>query len=294
VLPQPNRPPVAVDDAATTAFATPVAINVLANDSDPDGDPLTISGVTAPANGSVSASGATITYTPAPGFSGTDRFTYTIDDGRGGSATANVTVTVGAAPNQPPVAIDDAATTISGTPVSIDVLANDSDPDGDPLTIQSVGAPRLGTVAISGGAIVYTPVAGAVGTDAFTYTINDGRGGMATANVTVTITPPPNNPPIAVDDAATTAFATPVAIDVLANDSDPDGDALTIVGVTQPAGGIATIENGRITYAPSRAFSGLDTFTYTISDGHGHSSSATVTVDVLPIPRPDDTGARLQ
>jgi hypothetical protein len=267
---------------------------VLANDSDPDGDPLTISGVTAPANGSVSASGATITYTPAPGFSGTDRFTYTIDDGRGGSATANVTVTVGAAPNQPPVAIDDAATTISGTPVSIDVLANDSDPDGDPLTIQSVGAPRLGTVAISGGAIVYTPAAGAVGTDAFTYTINDGRGGTATANVTVTITPPPNNPPIAVDDAATTAFATPVTIDVLANDSDPDGDALTIVSVTQPAGGIATIENGRITYAPSRAFSGLDTFTYTISDGHGHSSSATVTVDVLPIPRPDDTGAQVQ
>jgi hypothetical protein len=294
VLPQPNRPPVAVDDAATTAFATPVAINVLANDSDPDGDPLTISGVTAPANGSVSASGATITYTPAPGFSGTDRFTYTIDDGRGGSATANVTVTVGAAPNQPPVAIDDAATTISGTPVSIDVLANDSDPDGDPLTIQSVGAPRLGTVAISGGAIVYTPAAGAVGTDAFTYTINDGRGGTAAANVTVTITPPPNNPPIAVDDAATTAFATPVTIDVLANDSDPDGDALTIVSVTQPAGGIATIENGRITYAPSRAFSGLDTFTYTISDGHGHSSSATVTVDVLPIPRPDDTGAQVQ
>ncbi|HVT32239.1 MAG TPA: Ig-like domain-containing protein [Rhodanobacteraceae bacterium] len=294
VLPQPNRPPVAVDDAATTPFATPVAISVLANDSDPDGDPLTISGVTSPANGSVSAAGGTITYTPALRFTGIDRFTYTIDDGRGGSATANVTVTVGAAPNQPQVAVDDAATTISGAPVAIDVLANDSDPDGDPLTIQSVTAPTLGTAAISGGAIVYTPAAGVIGPDRFAYTIGDGRGGTATANVTVTITPPPNDPPIAVDDAATTAFATPVTINVLANDSDPDGDALTIVSVSPPAGGIATIENNEVTYAPSRAFSGLDTFTYTISDGHNHTASATITVDVLPIPRPDEAGARLQ
>jgi hypothetical protein len=294
VLPQPDRPPLAVDDAATTAFATPVAIDVLANDSDPDGDPLTISGVTAPANGSVSASGATITYTPAAAFSGTDRFTYTIDDGRGGSASANVTVTVGAAPDRPPVAVDDAATTVSGTQVTIDVLANDSDPDGDPLTIQSVTAPSLGAATISGGRIVYTPAAGVVGTDNFTYTISDGRGGTATANVTVTITPPPNNPPIAADDAATTAFATPVTIDVLANDRDPDGDALTIVSVTTPTGGAATIRNNEIVYTPAVTFTGLDTFTYTISDGHEHTASATVTVDVLPIPRPDDGRARLQ
>jgi len=286
VTPQPNRPPVAVDDAATTAFATPVAINVLANDSDPDGDPLAISGVTTPANGSVSASGGTITYTPANGFSGIDRFTYTIDDGRGGVATANVTVTVGARPDQPPVAVDDVATTISGTPVTINVLTNDSDPDGDPLTLQSVTAPTLGTAVISGNAILYTPPAGVVGTDNFSYTINDGRGGTATANVTVTITPPPNRPPVAVDDATTTAFATPVTIDAIANDSDPDGDALTIVSVSAPIGGTATINNNRIDYAPSRAFTGLDTFTYTISDGHAHTATATITVDVLPIPRP--------
>jgi hypothetical protein len=242
--------------------------------------------VTTPANGAVSASGGTITYTPVNGFSGTDRFTYTIDDGRGGNATANVTVTVGARPNQPPVANDDAATTISGTPVTIAVLANDSDPDGDPLTLQSVTTPALGSAAISGNAVVYTPAAGVVGTDTFNYTINDGRGGTATATVTVTIAPPPNRPPVAVDDAATTAFATPVPIDAIANDSDPDGDALTIVSVTTPIGGTATINNNRIDYAPSRAFSGLDTFAYTISDGHGHTASANISVDVQPIPRP--------
>jgi hypothetical protein len=291
VAAQPNRPPVAADDAATTAFATPVSIDVLANDRDPDGDTLTIASIGAPANGTAAMSGASIVYTPAAGFSGTDRFTYTISDGRGGTASAAVSVTVLPQPNRPPVAVDDAATTAFATPVAISVLANDSDPDGDPLTISGVTAPANGSVSATGATITYTPAPGFSGTDRFTYTIDDGHGGSATANVTVTVGAAPNQPPVAVDDAATTAFATPVAIDVLANDSDPDGDALTIVSVTQPAGGVATIENGRITYAPSRAFTGLDTFTYTISDGHGHTSSATVTVDVLPIPRPD---ARLQ
>jgi len=287
VTPQPNRPPVAVDDTATTIAPQPVTIAVLANDSDPDGDPLTIIGVTAPASGTVAATGNAIVYTPAAGFVGTDRFTYTIDDGHGGSATANVSVTVNPPLNLPPIAANDAATTVSGTAVAINVLANDSDPDGDPLTIQSVTTPQLGAAQISGRQIVYTPAAGLLGTDTFNYTINDGRGGTATATVTVTITPPPNAPPIAADDAATTAFATPVMINVIANDSDPDGDALTVVAVTQPTGGLAEIVNNQVTYSPSRAFSGLDTFTYTINDGHGHTATANVSVNVLPIPRPN-------
>ena len=286
VTPQPNRPPVAVDDAATTVSGQPVVVNVLANDSDPDGDTLTIIGVTTPASGSVVANGSSVTYTPAAGFVGTDRFTYTIDDGRGGTATAAVTITITPPPNRPPVAVNDTATTVSGAPVAIAVLANDSDPDGDPLTLQSVTAPALGSAVISGNTVVYTPAAGTIGTDTFNYTINDGRGGTATASVTVTITPPPNGPPVAVDDAATTAFATPVTIDVTANDSDPDQDPLTVVSVTQPAGGTAQIANNQVTYTPSRAFTGLDTFAYTISDGHGHSATANVSVDVLPIPRP--------
>ena len=294
VTPQPNRPPVAVDDTAATAFGTAVAIGVLANDSDPDGDPIAISGVTPPANGTVAASGGTITYTPAARFTGIDRFTYTIDDGRGGSATANVTVTVGAPPNQPPVAVNDAATTISGTPVTISVLANDSDPDGDPLALQSVTTPQTGVAQISGSQVIYTPAAGFVGTDTFDYTINDGRGGTATATVTVTITQPPNRPPVAVDDNAVTTIALAVLIDVIANDSDPDGDALTVAGVTQPAGGSAQITNNEVEYQPNRAFSGIDTFSYTVSDGHGHTATANVTVDVQPIPGPEQRAARLQ
>ncbi len=287
VTPQPNRPPVAVNDTATTIAGQPVTVNVLANDSDPDGDALTIVGVTTPANGSVVATATTVTYTPAPRFTGTDTFSYTIDDGHGGTASATVTITVGAPPNRPPVAVNDAAATTSGQPVTVNVLANDSDPDGDPLTVQSVTAPTLGTAQIVNNEIVYTPAAGVVGTDTFNYTINDGRGGTASASVTITIAAPANRPPVAVDDTTTTAFATPVTIDVLANDSDPDGDALTIVAVTQPAGGTTQIVNNEVDYQPSRAFSGVDTFTYTISDGHGHTATANVAVTVLPIPRAD-------
>jgi hypothetical protein len=282
----PDRPPVAVADTATTTFTAPVTIDVIANDSDPDGDPLTVQSVTTPGIGTAVIRNNQVVYTPGPATAGnTDTFSYTINDGRGGTATANVTVTLTAPPDRPPVAVADTATTVSATPVTIAVLANDSDPDGDPLTIQSVTAPTLGTAAISGTVVVYTPAAGVVGTDRFTYTINDGRGGTATANVTVTITAPPNGPPIAVDDATTTAFATPVTIDVLANDSDPDGDPLTIVSVTTPIGGTATIVANQILYQPSRAFSGDDTFAYTINDGHGHTASANVTVTVFPIPR---------
>src|SRR5690606_10028235 len=94
VAPAPNTPPVAIDDAALAATVGPVAIDVLANDSDADGDPLTVSAVTQPTGGSVAISGTMVVYTASPGFVGIDRFTYTIEDGRGGSATANVAVTV--------------------------------------------------------------------------------------------------------------------------------------------------------------------------------------------------------
>ena len=285
VAAQPDRAPVAVDDAATTPLGQAVTIAVLANDSDADGDALSIVGVTAPALGSAVISGTTIVYTPTAAGAAVDRFSYTISDGRGGSASANVVVTITPAPNRPPVAVDDAATTPVGQPLSIAVLANDSDPDGDPLSIVNVTAAASGSVAIAGNSVVYTPFPRSVpGTDRFTYTISDGRGGSATANVVVTLTPAPNQPPVAVDDAATTAFATATTIPVLDNDSDPDGDALTILSVTAPIGGTAAISGQVIVYTPSTQFSGVDRFAYTISDGRGGTATAIVSVVVNPIP----------
>ncbi|MEO7433210.1 MAG: Ig-like domain-containing protein [Dokdonella sp.] len=279
----PNQPPVAVDDVATTLFGQPVTIAVLSNDSDPDGDSLTITAVTAPVGGGTAViSGASVIFTPgAFGATSTDRFTYTISDGRGGVATATVTVTIGAAPNQPPVAVDDTANTAFGQPVQIAVLANDSDPDGDVLSIAAVNAPLTGVAVISGTVVTYTPDAGFSGIDRFAYAISDGRGGTATAFVAVVVAPVPNQPPVAVADVVTTPSATPVTIAVLANDSDPDGDTLTVINVTSPTQGTAVISGNTIIYTPNAGALNLDQFEYTISDGHGNTATAAVGVFVL-------------
>jgi hypothetical protein len=281
VVAAPNRPPVAVDDAAATVADTAVTIDVLGNDADPDGDALAITALSAPASGSAAVVGNQVAYTPAPGFTGTDRFGYTIEDGRGGSASAIVTVTVAPAPNRPPVAVDDAASTAAGAAVTIDVLANDSDPDGDALSVTAATQPAGGTATVSGNAIVYVPAAGFAGTDRFTYTIDDGRGGTASALVTVVVAPPTNRPPVALDDDVLIGSAQPVLIDVLANDSDPDADPLAIIAVTAPAFGSAVVSGGSILYTPGANFLGLDTFSYTISDGRGGTDTAVVTITLI-------------
>ncbi|MBX3700927.1 MAG: tandem-95 repeat protein [Dokdonella sp.] len=277
-----NQPPVAVDDAATTPAGTTVTVNVLANDSDPDGDPLTITAVGTPLAGTAAIVGNAIVYTSTNlTFIGTDRFSYTISDGHGGSATAFVTVTVTAFVNTPPVAVDDAANATNGASVTIYVLANDYDPDGDPLTITAVGTPTYGTATIVGNAIVYTSFATFTVVDSFTYTISDGHGGTATATVRVAVSTLVNTPPVAQDDAAATPRNTPIVIDVLANDSDPDGDPLAIIAVTQPANGTTTITANGILFTPNPTFfGGFAIFSYTISDGRGGTATAMVAVYV--------------
>ncbi len=278
-----NQDPVAVDDSATTNEGASVTIDVLANDSDPDGDPLTVASVSSPAAGTATTDGTTVTYTPPANWSGSDTFDYTVDDGSGGTATAGVTVTVTpAATNQDPVAVDDTATTVEGVPAVIDVLANDSDPDGDPLTI-SKATPSSGLVLVNGdGTLTYTPQASFTGTDWVDYTIADGNGGRDAARVTVTVDPL-NLDPVAVDDTATTSGQNPVTIAVLSNDSDPDGDLLTISKVTA-AGGTATINpDNSVTYVARPKFSGTDWFDYTVVDGRGGLDKGTVTVTVMPV-----------
>jgi large repetitive protein len=222
-----NSSPVAVDDKAETTVGTAVLIDVLANDYDPDGDPLQVVAFTMPAHGTVAlVQPGILQYTPQAGFVGIDFFSYTISDGRQGKknqSTAGVEVRVLAA-NTAPVAVDDLVTTTRDNPVTFDVRANDSDPDGDPLSITSFTMPAHGTLSIHADQrFTYTPAAGFVGEDGFSYTISDGRGGTAQATVTLVVEWP-NTAPVAVDDRATTTQGTPVTIDVLANDSDADGD----------------------------------------------------------------------
>jgi len=153
--------------------------------------------------------------------------------------------------NDDPTAVDDGATTDEDTAVIIDVLANDSDSDGDTLSVDSVSVPTNGLAVINGDqTVTYTPDADFNGSDSFTYTISDGQGGTATATVDVTVNAI-NDDPTAVDDEATTDEDTAVIIDVLANDSDRDGDTLSVVDATTTPGTLVVINADQtITYTP--------------------------------------------
>ena len=179
--------PVAVDDTATVAEDSEVSVAVLSNDSDADGDTLTIESFTQGTNGSVVISGSNLVYTPSANFNGSDSFTYTINDGTGLTDTATVSVTVTAV-NDNPVANDDSATTEEDVAVTINLVANDTDIDGDSLSIESVGTASNGSVVNNGnGTVTYTPNAGFFGSDSFTYVVSDGSA-TDTATVRVTVT----------------------------------------------------------------------------------------------------------
>ena len=184
-----NHGPVAAHDIAATMVGVPVTLTsttLLINDSDPDGDPLTLFSVQDANHGSVAMVGSDVIFTPTAGYTGAASFNYTISDGHGGTATTTVDVNV----NASPVAVGDVVSGTANTPLTIastTLLSNDSDPNGDPLTISSVLDATHGTVALVGGSVVFTPTKDYIGDASFTYTISDGHGGSASASVSLTI-----------------------------------------------------------------------------------------------------------
>ena len=180
--------------------------------------------------------------------------------------------------NNAPNAVADKATTTAGSPVTVDVLANDSDADGDTLSVAAVTQGKNGMVVIEDGKPVYTPNAGFSGTDSFTYTVSDGTD-ETIGSVDVTVSAPGNTAPTAKADTANTTVGKPVTVDVLANDTDDDGDTLSVAAVTQGKNGTVVLQDGKPMYTPNAGFSGTDSFTYTVSDGKD-TATATVTVTV--------------
>jgi large repetitive protein len=281
-----NDAPVAVDDSATTPQDTAVLIDVLANDTDVELDPLTVISISVPAHGTAVPTEGGITYTPNTGFTGTDSFTYTVSDGIL-SDVATVTIEVTRV-NSSPVAADDAYTVAEDAVLTIDapgVLGNDSDPDGDALTAVLVAAPANGSLTLNAdGSFAYTPNADFAGTDSFTYMANDGLVDSAPATVTITVNPV-NDAPVALDDAYSVAAGGTLIVDaaagVLANDTDADADLLTaVLGGYTGAGTLALAGDGSFTYTPAAEFTGTDSFTYIAQDGQGGSATATVTITV--------------
>ena len=429
-----NTAPSAGNDFASVLAGETVAVDVLDNDVDPDGDALTLISSTQGGHGTTTIDSNQITYTAAADFSGEDTFSYTISDGNNHTATAAVTITVAPpAPPPPggntfPTAANDKAYTDLDQAVTIAVLDNDSDVDGDILSITSVDSGQFGTTALSSGKVVYTPNNGAMGFDTFQYFISDGKGGTDSAMVTVgvgnglayeyhegqwdalpnfadqspvktgvahdfslferdrddefafryhglieiaqagdytffigsddgsrllidgaaiidndglhgyveenasvsltagmhafevqffekwggerltvnwqgpgfdkmpvsenllfrggTTAPPVNQAPTAADDAVTTQQGQSVNIAVLANDSDPEGDTLTITAVNNPANGVVSNAGSSLQYTPAADFTGTDSFSYTISDGNGNEATAAVTVSIEATPPP--------
>ncbi|WP_139838221.1 FecR family protein, partial [Roseovarius gaetbuli] len=258
-----NDAPVAQDDSAVTAEDTSVQIAVLGNDSDVDGDALSVTQATAQ-HGSVQINNdGTLSYTPDADFNGTDTISYTVSDGQDVD-TAEVTVNVGAV-NDAPVAQDDSAVTAEDTSVQIAVLGNDSDVDGDALSVTQATA-QHGSVQINNdGTLSYTPDADFNGTDTISYTVSDGQD-VDTAEVTVNVGAV-NDAPVAQDDSAVTAEDTSVQIAVLGNDSDVDGDALSVTQATAQHGSVQINNDGTLSYTPDADFNGTDTISYTVSDG---------------------------
>lgn len=184
-----NSAPVAVDDSVSASTGQSITIYVLANDSDPQNDPLTVVSVTQPSEGSVTinSGGASVQFN-AGSNAGTFIFNYTVSDGHGGSDVGQVSVAV-SAPNGAPTANPDSYSSLSASfPTVMWLLQNDTDPDGDPLIITSVTQPYLGTVTIASDqkSVTFTP-SGSGGIDGFTYTISDGRGGTAQGNVSFSV-----------------------------------------------------------------------------------------------------------
>ena len=304
-----GSPPVATPDSTTTNEDTPVDTDVLFNDSDPDpGDTLLLLGFdSASANGGVvtrldnGTSGDTsdddLRYTPAQDFNGVDSYSYDVSDGVY-TSSAIVTVTVDPI-EDPPSAVDDPDFTPIDTPVTTDVLANDSDPDGDTVLLQSfdpvsanagsIALDDRGTATASDNRLIYSPPPNFEGVDSYSYTISDG---VLSDTATVTITVADNQPPLAVDDPETTAINTAVTTDVLANDSEPEGDPLfldSFDAVSTQGGTVSRDEGGtpgstgddQLVYTPPTDFVGVDTYGYTVADDKGGFASATVTVSVL-------------
>ncbi len=288
--PQGNTDPVAGDDVATTDEDVEANGNVLGNDTDADGDILSVTPASfTTANGGIVVllAGGDFTYTPATDFNGADSFDYIVVDGQGGSDTGTVNITINPV-NDDPHAQADASNTVEDTASSGNLVTNDSDIDGDILSVvpASFTTANGGIVELlANGDFTYTPAPDYNGIDIFNYTIIDGNGGSDTGMVTVTIAPV-NDDPVAGDDSVTTNEDTATNGNVLGNDSDVDGDVLSVTpaSLTTTGGGTVTLlANGDFTYTPAADFNGVDSFVYQLVDGNGGIDLGAVNITVNSI-----------
>ena len=275
----PNVAPVALDMSIVGAEDAKLASKFDASDF--EGDSLSYVIVKNPTKGTVTASGDGFNYTPDANSFGTDSFSYKVTDGTDESNIATVTLNISAVNDLPVAKVDTVFTDEDVSFLISDVTTNDTDPDGDVLTVASFTQPSNGTIeARSGNRFRYTPRADYNGIDQFSYTVTDGNGGSSTANINVQVYSV-NDSPSAVSDSATVSQGGNTKISVLDNDSGLGDTPLTIDISTQPTNGTASIDpSGMLTYAPNSGFFGTESVSYSISDKDGDTSIATASFTV--------------
>ena len=276
-----NIPPVANNDEVQTNEDQFIAIDVLANDSDLNGRiiPNTLAITVAPTNGtaSVRRGRGEIYYTPNSNFSGEDTLTYKIEDNRGDSDTAIVTIKVNSV-NDTPTATPISLSTNEDT--SVAVTLSGSDIDGDVITYDVETTPANGTLSGTMPNLTYTPNANFAGVDSFFYVVNDGKVDSNLTTVTITVTgindaPTANNQVVSLNEDTSQA--------IFLVGADIDGDTLSYRVTRQPANGALTGSNNSLVYAPNLDFNGSDSFTFVTNDGKVDSAEATVSISVIPV-----------
>lgn len=289
VTPVPNNAPTANPDAAGTSAGMETVVAVLNNDSDSDGSLVagSVELVAAATNGAavVNADGS-ISYTPGTGFIGEDSFSYRVADNDGVfSSSAAVTVTVRAI-NQAPTAQDDSADALTAELKLIDVLVNDSDPEGaiNRDSLEIVMAPSNGVASVVDGKIEYRSGANFAGEVTLSYRFADDAGELSdVATVTITVAPPAQEAPKAIDDDANIGFRASVGINVLANDTDANNDInrQSVKVLAQPDNATVEVQgDGSLRVTHTADTTDNISFEYEVADEEGSTSSATVVVEV--------------
>jgi len=275
---------IASNDAATTPEDTVLRVEastLLANDTLPAGRTLSVSAVSAAVHGTVALTGTQVTFTPDSDFAGEATFEYTLSDGTF-SDTGRVAVTVTPV-NDAPVAVDDSATTTEDAAVPLSaasLLANDSNLEADTLTLSAVGSATNGAVSLLGGSVTFSPDANFFGEASFEYTVSDGTV-SDTGRVTVTVTAVGDDAPVAMADQVRTHRDFALTLQPVANDTDPDGDALVLLSADSPLNGTVVLNpEGTATFTPAAGFYGTAGFRYLVGDG-SLTAEGVVTVAVI-------------
>ncbi|MFC2152917.1 Ig-like domain-containing protein, partial [Bacteroidota bacterium] len=278
----PDYIPVANDDSRGTSINTDIIVDVLVNDTGLEDGGLVLSVTSDPTNGAyVINVDNTITYTPNTDYLGTDSFDYQVCDIDGDCSTATVTITVKET-NYVPVAVDDNASTLMNTAVSVDVLSNDTGLEDGVSSVTEYTSPLHGSIVINADhSITYTPNNWYVGSDIYEYMVSDLDGDYAIASVSITITSIPNYVPLANDDSRGTSINTDVTVDVLVNDTGLEDGGIVVTSVTNPINGSVVVNgDNTISYTPDNDYLGTDSFDYQVCDIDGDCSTATVTIAV--------------